>query len=146
MRYAHTNVVARDWRRLADFYVNVFRCSVAGSERDLSGDWLDSASGLSGARLRGVHLLLPGHGSDGPTLEVFSYDDLVESQSPAANRVGFGHVAFAVEDVEETLAELVAAGGSRLGEIVTADTAAGRLTFVYARDPEGNIVELQTWG
>ena len=62
-----------------------------------------------------------------------------------ANRVGFGHVAFAVEDVDETLAEMVAAGGSRLGAVTTADTSAGRLTLVYARDPEGNIVELQRW-
>ena len=75
-----------------------------------------------------------------------SYDSLVEADSPVANRVGFGHVAFAVEDVESTLAEMVAAGGSRLGEVVVADTPAGRLTFVYARDPEGNVVELQRWG
>src|SRR5690242_18585856 len=49
MRYVHTNLVARDWRRLADFYVNVFRCAVAGPERDLHGDWLDTATALSGA-------------------------------------------------------------------------------------------------
>jgi catechol 2,3-dioxygenase-like lactoylglutathione lyase family enzyme len=145
MRYVHTNLVARDWRRLADFYVNVFRCTVAGDERDLHGDWLDVATGLSGARLRGIHLRLPGCGADGPTLEVFSYDDLVDADSPVANRVGFGHIAFLVEDVEATLAEMVAAGGSRLGDVAGADTAAGRLTVVYARDPEGNIVELQRW-
>ena len=137
MRYVHTNLVARDWRRLADFYVNVFRCTVAGSERDLSGGWLDRATGLTGAHVRGVHLRLPGHGPDGPTLEVFSYDDLVEQGSPVANRTGFGHVAFEVEDVEATLSALVAAGGEPLGEVAAAATPAGRADARLRARPRG---------
>jgi len=27
MKYTHTNLVARDWRRLADFYIKVFGCT-----------------------------------------------------------------------------------------------------------------------
>jgi predicted enzyme related to lactoylglutathione lyase len=27
MRYVHTNIVAEDWRRLADFYAKVFGCT-----------------------------------------------------------------------------------------------------------------------
>ena len=27
MRYIHTNIVAKDWRRLADFYIQVFGCT-----------------------------------------------------------------------------------------------------------------------
>ncbi len=27
MRYIHTNIVAEDWRSLADFYVKVFGCT-----------------------------------------------------------------------------------------------------------------------
>jgi hypothetical protein len=34
-----------------------------------------------------------------------------------------------------------------LGEIVEKDyEGLGRLTAVYARDPEGNILEIQNWG
>jgi hypothetical protein len=33
-----------------------------------------------------------------------------------------------------------------VGEIVTREIpGAGRITFAYVRDPEGNIVELQRW-
>jgi hypothetical protein len=33
-----------------------------------------------------------------------------------------------------------------VGEIVTTNIQdAGSITFVYARDPEGNIIELQKW-
>ena len=36
--------------------------------------WLDSATGINGAHLRGMHLRLPGYGEHGPTLEIFQYD------------------------------------------------------------------------
>lgn len=61
MRFAHTNIAARDWKRLSAFYITVFDCRLKPPERNLSGDWLDSATGLTGAKLAGVHLLLPGH-------------------------------------------------------------------------------------
>lgn len=41
---------------------------------------------------------------------------------------------------------MLAAGGSRVGETVTAEYPDGlEGAFVYARDPEDNIVELQSW-
>jgi catechol 2,3-dioxygenase-like lactoylglutathione lyase family enzyme len=146
-RYAHTNLVARDWRRLADFYVDVFGCEPVPPERDLEGAWLDHATGLRSAHVRGVHLRLPGHGAHGPTLEVFGYDESLPQPEPAANRFGFGHIAFEVDDVAATLDRLVEAGGGRLGEIARTDIpGAGRLELVYALDPEGNVLELQAWG
>src|SRR5690606_8430548 len=74
MRYGHTNLTARDWRRLADFYIAAFGCELVPPERDLSAEWLAKATGIPGAHLRGVHLRLPGHGPTGPTLEIFTYD------------------------------------------------------------------------
>ncbi len=32
-RYVHTNLIARDWRTLADFYVGVFGCEIAPDAR-----------------------------------------------------------------------------------------------------------------
>jgi glyoxylase I family protein len=146
VRYAHTNLVARDWRALAAFYEEVFGCTRVPPERDMSGPWLDRATGLRRAHLTGVHLRLPGHGPAGPTLEIFSYDDLRPQGEPVANRLGFAHLAFQVDDAARTLARLLAAGGGRLGEVVTTEVAgAGRLEVVYARDPEGNVLELQAW-
>jgi catechol 2,3-dioxygenase-like lactoylglutathione lyase family enzyme len=144
--YRHTNLVARDWRRRVAFYVEVFGCMPVGAERDLGGSWLDESTGLHGAHLRGQHLLLPGHGPDGPTLEVFQYDETVEQSHPTADRLGFGHLAFLVEDVDATLEQLLAAGGTALGTVAETEIPdAGRLRVVYARDPEGNILELQRW-
>src|SRR5581483_10002418 len=55
-KYVHTNLIARDWKRLARFYCDVFGCEPQGPERDLSGAWLDRVSAVPHAALRGVHL------------------------------------------------------------------------------------------
>jgi len=144
--YVHTNLIARDWRALAAFYHSVFGCVVVPPERDYSGPALEAGTGIPGSTLRGVHLRLPGHGSEGPTLEVFHYSRLAEGPAPAVNRPGFGHIAFAVPSVPDARAEVLAAGGGPVGEVVTLTTSAGtRVTWCYMTDPEGNIIELQSW-
>jgi predicted enzyme related to lactoylglutathione lyase len=145
-RYVHTNLIARDWRGLAAFYCSVFDCVVVPPERDFSGPLLEAGTGVPGAALQGVHLRLPGGGPDGPTLEVFTYSHLAEGPAPAVNRPGFCHIAFAVPSVPESRARVLQAGGQPVGEIVTLTTADNRhVTWCYVTDPEGNIIELQSW-
>jgi predicted enzyme related to lactoylglutathione lyase len=146
LRYAHTNITARDWKKLSDFYISVFSCTIKPPERKLSGDWLDQATGLSKAKLEGVHLLLPGHGESGPTLEIFSYENTRESEPIMANYTGFTHIAFEVDDVEQTLNKALKNGGKLLGKITEKKVeGVGFLKFLYFRDPEGNIIEIQSW-
>jgi predicted enzyme related to lactoylglutathione lyase len=145
-RYVHTSLVARDWRRLARFYEEVFGCVPLPPERDLAGEWLERGTGVPGARIRGIHLRLPGGGEGGPTLEVFEYAEPLTAFPPAANRPGLGHIAFAVDDVKAARDAVLAAGGGSLGEVVSAQVAgAGTVTFAYLLDPEGNIIEVQSW-
>lgn len=144
-RFGHVNLVAADWRRLVKFYADVFGCTPTGTERDLHGEALERGTGLPGARLRGVHLRLPGHGENGPTLEIFSYEQNAADALATPNRVGFGHIAFVVNDVEVARKLLLANGGSQHGEAVTTAANGRKVTWVYMRDPEGNLVELQAW-
>jgi predicted enzyme related to lactoylglutathione lyase len=145
-KYVHTNLIARDWKRLVRFYTDVFGCRPKGPERDMSGAWLDSVTSLRNAHITGIHLRLPGYGEDGSTLEIFSYDQLVEREIPAANQCGFAHIAFAVDDVDQALKAVIAAGGGAVGRVASTEVdGVGLLRVVYARDPEGNIVELQKW-
>lgn len=144
--YVHTNLIARDWRSLVDFYVRVFGCEMVPPERHLTQPWVSEATGVPEAEIHGAHLRLPGYQQGGPTLEVFQYNTLADGPVPAVNRPGFGHLAFAVDDVLAALEAVRAAGGSALGELVRVEVpGAGMLVFVYARDPEGNILELQKW-
>jgi catechol 2,3-dioxygenase-like lactoylglutathione lyase family enzyme len=144
-RYVHTNLIARDFQKLVDFYQNVFGCEPVVSDRTASGEWLDQLTGLCDAEIRITHLGLPGHDA-GPTLEIIQYNQPGDAQPPAPNRPGFGHIAFAVTDVAAALQAVIAAGGGSVGEIASADLPGrGHLTAVYATDPEGNIIELQRW-
>lgn len=144
-RYAHTNLIARDWRTLARFYEEVFGCVPKPPERHFEGRGLERGTALLGARLDGVHLRLPGY-EDGPTLEIFTYSTLGQKPETAVNRPGFGHIAFQVADVGEAREAVLAAGGKKVGEIVTLEVSNGsRVTWCYVTDPEGNIIELQSW-
>ena len=145
-RYVHTNLIARDWQALARFYEEVFGCARVPPERDLSGRAVEAGTGLPAAHLRGVHLRLPGQGDAGPTLEIFTYDQLEERPATAVNRPGLGHLAFSVEDVAAARDAVLAAGGKPVGEVVTVEVAGGgRVTWCYVTDPEGNVIELQSW-
>jgi catechol 2,3-dioxygenase-like lactoylglutathione lyase family enzyme len=145
-KYVHTNLVAQDWRALADFYQRVFGCLPVPPERDFHGETLDAGTGIANAHLRGVHLRLPGYGDNGPTLEVFNYDPLEPRGATAVNRPGFGHVAFSVDDVAAAQCAVLQAGGRAVGQIVTLQIATGaKVTWCYVTDPEGNIIELQAW-
>jgi predicted enzyme related to lactoylglutathione lyase len=141
------NLVAEDWRRLVAFYVTVFGCTVVPPERDYAGADLERGTGVAGAALRGAHLRLPGLGPDGPTLEIYEYaHSEARPPGPAANRLGLGHIAFGVDDVETARAAVLGSGGKAVGDVVTLTTAdARRVTWCYVSDPEGNLVELQSW-
>jgi len=146
IKYKHTNIIAHDWQKLVIFYEQAFGCVRVPPERRLSGEWLEKGTGVPGARFSGIHLRLPGWGVNAPTLEIYQYSENMPKLPPAANREGFGHIAFEVEDVAEVADSVLKLGGSMLGEIVSAVVdGVGRLTFVYMADPEGNIIELQAW-
>ena len=82
---------------------------------------------------------------DRPTLEIFFYDSM-EDACRQINRCRIAHLAFEVDDVEETLQLLLEKGGSQIGELVKTTYENGKkAVFVYAADPEGNIIELQSW-
>lgn len=145
-KFVHTNLIARDWRRLSRFYQEVFSCRPVSPERHYNGADLERGTGVSGTELHGVHLRLPGYEGDGPTLEIYSYTRLRDAVLPEVNRPGFGHIAFSVDDVQKAKEAVLSAGGTAVGEIVTLQTSTGpRVTWCYVRDPEGNMVELQTW-
>jgi predicted enzyme related to lactoylglutathione lyase len=145
-RYVHTNLIARDWRRLAEFYQTLFGCTPVPPERHYTGADLERGTGVRGATLDGVHLRLPGYNEDGPTLEIYTYSALEESLPTAVNRPGYGHIAFSVKDVSQAREEVLRWGGRSVGEVVVLQISTGaRVTWCYMTDPEGNVVELQSW-
>ncbi len=146
IRFAHTNIISHNWRKLADFYIKCFDCEIVPPLRKQSGDWLSRGTGVENASLTGAHLRLPGYGESGPTLEIYQYTEITEQSAVAPNQRGFGHIAFEVDDVPQVLAKVEEQGGSAQGEITIREVVGvGKITFVYARDPDGNLIELQNW-
>lgn len=145
--YRHTNINAKDWKALCEFYEKVFGCKPVGPERDLHGEWFDKVTGVKGAHVRGQHIALPGYGEGGPTFEIFTYSIPIGAGAAPINGYGFAHVAFEVEDVEATYQLLLENGGSACGEMVDQyyPSVGKTIKIIYARDPEGNVVEIMNW-
>lgn len=146
IKFGHVNIIATDWQKLAQFYIDLFSCTEVPPIRNQSGQWLSKGTGVKDASLEGVHLRLPGWGDNGPTLEIYSYHAMEEKLPTMANRKGFGHIAFQVDDVESMVKNILANGGSLVGEIVQNYVpGVGELIFAYCTDPEENIIEIQSW-
>lgn len=146
MKFIHTNIVSNNWKKLVTFYIETFKCSIVPPVRNQSGQWLEKGTGVKNAKLQGAHLRLPGYGENGPTLEIYQYGEIEYQAFIPPNKRGYGHIAFEVDNVEQTLEQLISNGGTAHGEIVVkAIKDLGEITFTYARDPEGNLIELQSW-
>ena len=145
MRFAHTNIVSTNWKSLADFYIKTFNCKLVPPIRKQSGAWLDRGTGLKNANLQGAHLLLPGYDENGPTLEIYQYQPINNQGENTPDSRGYGHIAFEVNNVEAVLKILIKNGGRTAGEVSKKIVdGVGEITFVYTRDPEGNLIELQS--
>ncbi|MEJ2615149.1 MAG: VOC family protein [Ignavibacteriaceae bacterium] len=145
-KYVHTNLIAEDWKELAHFYEEIFSCKVVPPERDFKGKDIEAGTGIKNVHLQGVHLQLPGYTDNGPTLEIFSYSPQAEKQQKEINRSGYGHIAFQVDNVEKAKEIVLNNGGEEIGEIVTLQVSSNsKVTWCYVTDPEGNVIELQSW-
>ena len=146
IKFVHTNLIAKDWKRLAQFYIDVFDCVPVYPERELEGGWIDRITKIPNVTINGIHLQLPGF-QDGPTLEIFQYSpESATDNNPVINDPGFSHIAFHVDNVEEVLQRLIVHGGQAYGELIEKEFAGiGLLRVIYATDLEGNIIEIQNW-
>jgi len=147
IKYTHTNINSKDWKSLCRFYETVFGCKPVGPERNLYGEWFEKVTGVKGAHVQGQHMALPGYGDGGPTFEIFTYNIPHGEGAAHINGYGFAHVAFEVDDVEAAYQKLLEEGGSACGEMVEQfyPTVGKTLRIIYARDPEGNVVEILKW-
>lgn len=146
IKFVHVNIISKDWKILADFYMKVFECKPLWPERNLSGGWLDKATSIKNAHVSGIHLRLPGFEVNSPTLEIFQYAKNNPPHEKKVNSEGIGHLAFRVDDVKSILEKILINGGKQIGNITTQEIKdVGTITFVYTSDPEGNIIEIQNW-
>lgn len=145
--YAHTCINTLNLKKLCDFYEKVFELTYVGPSRELQGQWFDKVTGLNDVHVDCIHMTLPGFPKGGPTVEFFTWENTEEKPNNNINTIGLAHIAFNVDDVEKTYKMLVENGGSAYGEMVKnySPIKDMTITIIYAKDPDGNIIEISKW-
>jgi catechol 2,3-dioxygenase-like lactoylglutathione lyase family enzyme len=140
VRFDQTKFLAKDIEALVTFYEDALDCEVVVPPQEVD-PVVSRAVGVPEATVSLTILRLPGRGSRGPVLELYT----VDGPTPETwhHQPGQGQIAFEVEDLEPAIGKFVAAGGSKLGEVVEWEAPSGSSArFIYLNDPEGNIVDL----
>lgn len=125
--FRNVTIAMPDVKRLADFYKTTF-----AAEEINEPSWVPAGI-VSGA----VVLRTPGYRGKGPTLTMIPAAEPA-SPAPQASDNGFAHLCFESEDMRSVIVRLVAAGGS-LSSVFEAND---RAPVLYAKDPDGNAVEI----
>ena len=130
MRPDHVSIGVRDLDVMAAWYRNALGFAV---------EKVWTVEGLDGARL--AYVIGPGwriemiEGGTGPfAAPPADFDDHFQ-------RGGYGHIGFAVEDVDETVAALAARGVTTFVPAESYPVGAERRVAFFL-DPEGNVIEI----
>jgi|SRR3989344_2681894 len=138
-RIDHINIVVADLEAAKQYFIRLGL--VVGAERELSGDWIDKTVGLKDVRARFASLQIPGAET---VVELLSYDNPVGKTDLLignANQIGFRHIAFCVDNIDEWYGKLVDLGVECYSEVQEVPNYRGK-KIVYFKGPEGIILEL----
>jgi catechol 2,3-dioxygenase-like lactoylglutathione lyase family enzyme len=137
-RLDHVSVVIEDLDDAVAFFT-ALGMTIEG-RAPIEGPWVDRINGIENIQVDVVMMRTPdGHGR--LELTKFRNPKLVELQPAIAppNALGLRSVMFAVENIEDTVARLRAAGGELIGEVVQYED---KYILCYMRGPAGIIVSL----
>lgn len=133
----HTGLVVRELERSLAFYIaiglRVWRREVE------TGSFINTLVGIPDVRLEWAKLQT----SDGSLVELLQYHSHPDTQPIAdapSNRLGCSHIAFTVEDIDQTCMEIARLGGSVVNQPVLAPS--GLVKVAYCHDPDGILMEL----
>jgi catechol 2,3-dioxygenase-like lactoylglutathione lyase family enzyme len=139
--FDHITVVVRDVERAKTFF------GLLGFEQDksvvISGETFSRYMGVDEIEAEHHTLVLAG-ASPRVEVQLLKYlqpEPLANPNISTLREVGFNHICFAVDDVEQELRALEAAGFERRNEVM--DFHDRKLVFLQG--PEGITVELAEW-
>jgi glyoxylase I family protein len=140
-RFRHVSIIVRDLEKMIDFYKDILGFSLIRKFNIQSEDF-QKGIGIADAEAQGAHLSVPDSQFE---IEMFQFKKAVYFDSMLqANTQGYRHLAFIVDNLQESYNELQGKGVIFQSEPITVKDpkeVAG-FQFVYFRDPEGNIIEL----
>jgi catechol 2,3-dioxygenase-like lactoylglutathione lyase family enzyme len=137
-RLDHVSVVVEDLAAAVAFFT-ALGMTVEG-EAPIEGDWVDRINGIEGIQVDIVMMCIP-DGQGRLELTRFRNPKLVDIEPAVAppNALGLRSVMFTVENVDDSVARLLAVGGKLMGEVVQYED---KYKLCYMRGPAGIIVAL----
>jgi catechol 2,3-dioxygenase-like lactoylglutathione lyase family enzyme len=145
---AHININCTDVRRSIAFYEKFgFKVIhvIAEDTKDLdpTADLMVGAAGHHGSHCRGVLMSLGDHPRCWTVLELLEYTEpRTESEPPRSlHQVGYCRMAIRCRDIQAEVERLKSEGVEFECDVETSKTV-GALSYAFARDPDGTLVEL----
>lgn len=134
IRIDNVGIAVRDLEEAIAFFTDL-GLEVIGRDT-VSGEWTDTAVGLDGNHSRIAMLQTP---DGGDRLELFEYihPQAIESAPTAPNEIGMHRVAFAVDDIDASLAVAARHDCFPLRGVATYQDL---YRLAYVRGPSGIIV------
>jgi glyoxylase I family protein len=143
-RLFHVNICVRDMERSIRFYQDLGFTKV--NDFTLDDPTVGDALGVKAKKLRGVFMRL-GADPNAPVLDLVQFIDPPTQGQPysSLNNVGICRIAFTVDDIDRTYAELKAKGVEFVAPLKKLTGPGGTtMGVVCFKDPDGTVLELIT--
>lgn len=133
----HTGIVVTDMKRSLAFYRDLLGLKPV-IDFEEQGQYIDTLSGTIGVRLHMVKLVA----DDGGMVELLRYISHPASRADDNKlyEIGPTHVAFTVDNIDQTYKRLVEAGVKFSSPPIVSPDGKAKLTF--CQDPDGTFLEL----
>lgn len=134
--FSHIGITVSDFNKFVQFYWEVFGCPLVGVA-DTPSDRVRAFFGVEGSepRCKIGWIRVPG----GAILEIFEFQPQLPSVRIPWNQVGLTHFSFNVRDTQKWYDYLVSRGVVCLGK---PERSPRGHTFFFARDLDGNLIEM----
>ncbi len=134
----HISIVVSDLERAKAFFTQ-FGFSVKDEAR-LAGEWLSALIGLENVHARYAQLSSLASTTNLELIQYISPPSERDPQMSKANQIGFRHIAFEVDNIDEVVQALKSKGIEFLSPIQTYGKTGKKI--VYLLGPDGIILEL----
>ena len=105
----------------------------------IEGEWAGRVTGLGDQRVESAMMRTPDRQSRLELSRFLVPPVVADHRNAPVNALGYLRVMFAVDDIDETLARLLARGAQLVGEVVRYEDA---YRLCYIRGPEGLLIGL----
>ncbi len=135
-RIDHVNLMVEDLPAAISFFTTLGM--ILEGEQPIEGDWLDRLNGLKDMKVD-IALMKTPDGHNKIEITQFRNPKLVESTpiNPPPNTLGLRQMMCVVDDIDDTLARLLAQGAEQIGETVQYQNF---YKLCYVRGPAGIII------